>query len=179
MFDSMTNFFTHPIFIISGGISSILFIFFLIPLLVYIWFYLKGIFSFLHRIGFGVTRKKIAIVTEKDDSFKNIKEILTDSKLFRDKNIIHVDKSTQEKALKANILILYWDECSNFFPDIIAKKGENTPLIVYVPPHCKEIDNENMKKINNTMNATLVRFRGRLLSDIFFSLIATKSDKKE
>jgi hypothetical protein len=53
-----------------------------------------------------------------------------------------------------------------------------TALIVYSPQGADKIDQASLKKIDNEPNSVIVNFRGRLLNDIFTSVITTSYDKK-
>jgi hypothetical protein len=57
-------------------------------------------------------------------------------------------------------------------------KKTSTPLIIYSPQGTDKINQDSLEKINNEPNSVIVNFRGRLLNDIFTSVITTSYDKK-
>ena len=57
--------------------------------------------------------------------------------------------------------------------DILQKKKDNTPLIIYAPQDKGKIAPEDLKKINQHRNVVVVNFRGRLINDILVSLMTT------
>jgi hypothetical protein len=74
--------------------------------------------------------------------------------------------------------LVHWGEYKNEIDKIINIKKTSTPLIIYSPQGTDKINQDSLEKINNEPNSVIVNFRGRLLNDIFTSVITTSYDKK-
>jgi len=130
-----------------------------------------GIFPVLYRIGIGLTKRKIALFAEAQ--FTSLRGLLVDSGLFKEKNIIQIDKTSINKAEGFSLFIVYWSEFKDNLDTILQKKKDNTPLIIYAPQDKEKIDQGQLEKINLHRNVIVVNFRGRLINDILVSLITT------
>ncbi len=128
MITEITNFFESPFFSIVGGISTILMIlgFFYIAYLV-----IRGVLPVWYRLGIGLSKSKIAIFSLNE--FSCLKNMLTDSKIFKEKNIIKVNKNDLKKACKLQILLVHWKDFQNEIHDILLLKKDNQSLIIYAP----------------------------------------------
>lgn len=161
-------------------INILKFVFFVSPFIITIYLIFKGVIPVLYRLGIGLSKKNIAIFA-KDQEFNELKRVLLQSKLFNEKNIIQINNSNMEMASESNIFLVYWEDSKDYFDEIRRKKTKDTPLIVYAPysgsSENSNIDKENLCLINNTMNANVVRFKGRLLNDILTSMMTTSYTK--
>lgn len=164
---SIIKFFDSPFFIIMGGLSTVLMIcgFVYTAILV-----LKGVIPVWYRLGMGLSRGKIAIFASEE--FESLKSMMIDSKIFKEKNIIRVNKDDIKKSEKANIFLVHWKDFQHKMTDILAIKKDHTALVVYAPQIEGLIqDQDILDKINSHRNSIIVNFRGRLLNDILTSLI--------
>ena len=157
-------------------VSIIKFTFYVLPCMATIYLFLKGVIPVLYRLGMGLSKKKIAIFAQ-DSEFNELKRLLLQSEIFKEKNIIQITKNNIEAASGLNVFLVYWKDSKEIFDQIKVRKSKDTPLIIYAPPQDPSVDEENMCVINNTMNAILVRFKGRLLNDILVSLMTTSYTK--
>lgn len=165
---AVITFFNHPIFIVLGGLSTLLT---LIAAVYAIYLVVKGIFPVWFRLGMGLSRRKIAVFAE--DEFKGLNSMLVDSGLFQEANVIKIDKGSIKKAEGMTLFLLHWKSFENEIENILAMKGDSTALVVYAPQNEGFIDKAIMEKINQERNSIVVNLRGRLLNDILVSMITT------
>ena len=130
-----------------------------------------GILPVLYRIGLGLTKRKIALFSESE--FTSLRGLLVDSGLFKEKNIVQIDKNSIHKAECFSLFIVYWLEFSDKLDIILQKKKDKTPLVIYAPQDKGKIDQKQLEKINQHRNVIVVNFRGRLINDILVSLMTT------
>ena len=172
MLDCILDFYRHPIFTLLGGSLTIVWLF---VSLYTIFLALTGVLPVLYRLGISLSKKKIAIFAENDD-FNNLKNILIDSRLFKEKNILHIDQKSLGRAESASLLLLHWKYCKNKLKDILQHKKDTQNLIVYAPTEDGRVDSESMKEISEHRNVTVVNFRGRLVNDVLvYMMISWRS----
>jgi hypothetical protein len=162
------QFFNHPFFIILGGLATLSS---LIGVIVIIALVIRGVFPVWFRLGLGLSNRKIAVFAHTE--FDAIKNMLVDSNLFREKNIIRIDKKEIKKAHSFSLLLVHWKPFESEMKDILSLKKDNAALIIYAPQAEGFIDKDMVEKINLERNAIIVNFRGRLLNDILTSMITT------
>ncbi len=172
--DFITNIFNHPFFTIVGGISTTIVIVGFASTGFLAW---KGVISVLYRIGRGLSGRKIAILAEGEE-FGRLKRLITESGIFKEKNIVQVDTKTIDKAEEITLLLVHWNTFKDHMTDVFKHVGHQDSLIVYAPQDEGFIDEENMKKINLKSSAVVVNHRGRLLNDIFSCMATTAYRKK-
>ena len=173
MIVELANFFGSPFFSIVGGISTMVMV---AGFLYTACLLIKGVFPVWYRIGIGLSKRKIAVFATGE--FDALKSMLIDSKIFKDKNIVKINKGELKKAATATIFLVHWSEYKSEIDDVISIKSDNTAMIIYAPQNEGRIDPDVMNKINNQRNSIVVNFRGRLLSDILISMITTCNQKK-
>lgn len=166
--DILQIFFSHPCFNIIGGISTLLAI---SVVFTGIFLAIKGCLPVWYRLGIGLTRTEIAIFAS--SQFENLKGMLIDSKIFREKNLLRINDNDLKKAEGKAIFLVHWKDYQKHLEEILLIKKDSTTLIVYAPQEEGFIDSESMKIINHQRNTIIVNFRGRLLNDIFVSLMTT------
>ncbi|MBI2356134.1 MAG: hypothetical protein HYV13_02940 [Candidatus Doudnabacteria bacterium] len=138
---------------------------------VFLW--ARGILPVLYRLGNGLAKRKIAIFA-KGDNLSSIKSLLADSKLFR-QNIIEVpSKNDLGRAEEASIYLVYWHDWSGEINDILDKKPDRCPMIVYAPYNKGKIPDDQMENLDGKRNTSVTNFRGRLLNDVVTAMITTK-----
>ncbi len=157
--------------IIGYGTTIIVVIAFLVG--IYQW--ITGISPALWRLGRGLAGRKIAVFAEGTD-FSSLKSLLIDSKLFNEKNIVHITNNELRKAEKYSLFLVHWKSVSSHLDTILSQKKDGTALLIYAPQEEGFIQKEDIAKINQHRNVILVNFRGRLLNDIVTSLITTSYD---
>lgn len=141
-----------------------------------LWF--KGILPVLLRLGNGLAKRKIAIFA-KGDNLGSIKSLVLDSKLFREKNIIEIaNKNDLGKADEASAYLMYWHDWADDIADILSKKPDSCPLVVYAPYDKARIPDDQMKNLDGKRNTAVTNFRGRLLNDIVTAMITTGYEEK-
>ena len=161
--------FFNAFFSIAGGIS-ILFI--LIQAFSTAYLYAKGIIPVWIRIGRGLSERKIAIFAE-DKEFTDLRNMLVDSGLFLKKNVVQIEKNSIKKAKNMTLLLVHWDSFGSQIEEILEMKEDHYGLIIYAPQNEGKIDPTRFNKIANERNTIVVNLRGRLLNDIFISMITT------
>lgn len=138
---------------------------------VYLW--VRGILPVLYRLGNGLAKRKIAVFA-KGDHLSSIKSLLEDSKLFRQRIIEVTSKQDLGRAEEASVYLVYWHDWSNEINDILAKKPDKCPMIVYAPYNKGKILNDQMENLDGKRNTSVTNFRGRLLNDVVTAMITTK-----
>lgn len=171
--NTIINFFNHPFFIIVGGISTALII---ISFFYTVFLIFKGILPVWYRLGMGLSKRKIAIFASSE--FKSLKNMLVDSKIFKESNVIQINKNELKKAEKETLFLVHWKEYQEKIEEILTMKKDSTALVVYAPQNEGRINDSEIEKINSHRNTIVVNFRGRLLNDILTSLITTSYEKR-
>lgn len=139
--------------------------------------WIKGILPAVYRLGNGLAKRKIAIFA-KNENFTSLKNLLVDSGLFNEKNICHVSKKEDINSCeKSTVYLVYWKDFSENIDEILIKKKDSCPLIVYSPKNDGLIPQDQVEKIDGHRNTALSNFRGRLLNDIVTALITTSYEK--
>lgn len=171
--EEILNFFNHPFFVIVGGIST--------AIAVVIFFYgiysiFRGIVPVWIRLGKSLHNRKIAIYAEND--FESLKSLLSDSGIFKTKNITQITKDSIAKGEKFTMMLVNYPEFNDVIKSILKHKRDSDSLIVYAPQSEGRIEQKLMDKINENRNSIVVNFRGRLLNDIVTSMITTTYEKE-
>ncbi len=164
----LVDFFSHPFFMIVGGVFSLITV---LGLVGTIYFIVKGILPIWYRFGIAFSRKKIAVFADK--KFNELKNILVDSGIFQENKIIQINKLELKKAKDISFYLIYYWEYKDYIDDIISLKDDSDALIIYSPQENGFIDQDVLKKLNSQRNTIIVNFRGRLLNDIIISMIST------
>ena len=170
MLDCILDFFRHPIFTLLGGFLTVVWLF---ALLYTIYLVIKGVLPVLYRLGISLSKKKIAIFAENDD-FNNLKSVLIDSQLFKEKNILHIDSKSHGRAEAASLLLLHWKSCQGDLSTILHLKKDAQDLIVYAPTEDGRIDTASMNDISKHRNVIVVNFRGRLINDVLVCMMTSR-----
>lgn len=169
----LINFFDSSFFIVVGGVSVII----MIGTFLYsIYLIMQGIIPVWYRLGKGLARRNIAIFAEAEE-FNSLKDMLVDSKLFKPKNIHQIQTNNIKKADNYTVFLVHWSKYKNNINDIVTMKKDSTALVIYSPQNEGMIDSESLNLINSHRNSIIVNFRGRLINDIFVSLITTVYSK--
>src|SRR3989344_6586239 len=170
--NQITNFYNHPLFIIVGGLTVTLGV---IGFLYKIICWIFGITPIIIRLGIALWKRKVAIFGSVE-IFESIKSSLLDSKIFKEKNIVHIKSDNIDKAKDETIFLVDWDTSGDKIEQIFsARKNHQTAIVIYAKP--ASIPQEKMNDIANRANTVVVNFRGRLLNDILTSLITTSYDR--
>lgn len=140
--------------------------------------WVKGIFPALLRLGNGLAKRKIAIFA-KSDSLSSLTNLLVDSGLILEKNVIKITKADDfGKAEQATLLLVYWPEWKEKMTQIRNIKKDGEALVIYAPRSAGLIPENIMSELDTKRNVTVVNFRGRLLNDIVTTMITTGYTKK-
>lgn len=138
----------------------------------------RGLIPALFRLGYGLRRRKIAVVAT-GDSLNNLVGLISDSRLFNSKRIIPTAGQGEIEAIsRASLILINWPDCREYLDDILRLKSEQTALIVYAPHSGGRIENEDMAKLEQRKHVVVCNFRGRLMNDIVTSMITTGYEKK-
>ena len=175
--EQIINFYSHPFFIIFGGLSATLLI---VGILLNIVFWALGIAPLLWRLGYGRWTRQIAIAAN-EAKYAQLKKDLTDSGVFREKNIHPITNQSISDVKDHNLMLVHYQSFTeDEIRTIIANKNSKAGMVFYFPEFSPQdgnsIPNTIRDLISNTPNATLVNFRGRLLNDIVTTLITTSYD---
>lgn len=168
MWQSIVDFFSHSFFIVLGGIMATITAIFV---LYTAYLFTTGLLPVLYRLGINLSKRKIVIFA--DERFGELKKDLTGSKIFRSKNIEKMEKSEIKRIKQFELIIVHYKSSKDILEKLLDKKEHSSALIVYAPPDEGSIDDKTRENINSAQNATIVNFKGRLLSDILASMITT------
>ena len=158
------------VLVIIGVIDTLVLIV-IISYSIFLW--ARGVFPVLYRLGNGLAKRKIAIFA-KGDNVESIKSLLSDSKLFKQNNIIKiVSRDDLGKVEEASAYLVYWPDWANEINEILNKKPDKCPMIVYAPYNKGRISGEQMQHLDSKRNTVVTNFRGRLLNDIVTAMITT------
>lgn len=164
--------FFHILGIIEHGTTILVVIAFLVG--IYQW--IVGIWPALWRLGKGLAGRKIAVFAEATE-FNSLKNLLIDSKLFNERNIVHITNNDLGKAEEYSLFLAHWKNISSRLDDVLSKKRDGTALVIYAPQEEGFIPKEDMAKINQHRNVIVANLRGRLLNDIVTTLITTSYER--
>ena len=138
---------------------------------VFLW--VKGVSPAIVRLGNGLAKRKIALFA-KGDNLSSLRHLLTDSKLFQQKNILDIRKQEDiGRAESATIFLVYWPDWTSEIAEILNTKRDECALIIYAPYDKGRIPDEQMKNLDGKRHTAVTNFRGRLLNDIVASMITT------
>ncbi|HEV3482807.1 MAG TPA: hypothetical protein VGR97_10825 [Candidatus Acidoferrales bacterium] len=138
----------------------------------------RGIAPALLRLGNGLAKRKIALFA-KSDNVASLRNLLTDSKLFRPSNICEISRREDiGRCESATIFLVFWPDWEGDIAEILSKKRDECALIVYMPYDRGRIPDESMRDLDGKRHTTVTNFRGRLLSDIVTSMITTSYEKE-
>jgi len=161
-------FFNHPFFIVVGGIATVIMI---SGFLYTVWVVVSGVFPVWYRLGMGLSKRRVAIFASLE-RFEEIKTLLVDSSIFKEKNIVHITLNTIDKAKGQTIFLVDWETFKDQIDRVFScTKNHQTAVVIYAKPG--SILPEKMNDIANRQNTVVVNFKGRLLNDILTSLITT------
>ncbi len=171
--DSIITFFNHPFFILVGGVTVTLGILgFIYKLICWIF----GITPIVFRLGVALWKRRVAIFGSLE-IFESLRASLTDSKIFKEKNIVHIKLDNIDKAKDETIFLVDWETFGDKIEQVFsARKNHQTAVVIYAKP--ASIPHEKMNDIANRANTVVVNFRGRLLNDILASLVTTSYDRR-
>lgn len=172
-FNQIINFYSHPLFIIVGGLT--------VTLAFYAFIYrlacwTLGISPIVFRLGIALWHRKVAIFAHVE-IFQSLRASLVDSNIFKNKNIIHISSDNIDKAKDETVFLVDWETFGDKIEQIFsARRNHQTAIVIYAKP--ASIPQDKMSDIANRANTVVVNFRGRLLNDILTSLITTSYDRK-
>lgn len=152
-------------------IGSFITLFVVIQFIYTLVIYFKGILTVSLRIGSRLAKRKIAIFSVNE--FNSLESLLVDSKLYKKKNIMRINTSDIGRAEKADLFLVHWKDFKDHIDAILNKKKDQIGLIIYAPQDEGFIDKDTISTLNKHRNVIIVNFRGRLLNDIFTTLIVT------
>jgi hypothetical protein len=109
----------------------------------------------------------------------SLKNLLIDSKLFKEKNIIEISRNADMgRAEAATMYLVFWHDWIDNIDEILRLKPDGCALVIYSPYNQARISEENMTKLDGKRHTAVTNFRGRLLNDIITSMITTSYEKK-
>jgi hypothetical protein len=162
------NFFNNPFFSIVGGLTTLLAV---VCLLYKITCSVLGISPLVFRMGKALWRRKIAIIGN-EQAYSSLKECISDSRIFHDKNIIHILLDNLDKVKEQSLLLVDWESSGDQVDQIFqSRKSHKTAVIIFAK--AGSIPPEKMSEVANKSNTVVVNAKGRLLNDILTSLITT------
>lgn len=172
--EEIAQFFNSPFFSIVRGISTSLIV---ITAIALVYGTIRGFVPVLWRLGKSLNNRKIALYAEA--SANSLKTMLTDSKLFKRKNIDVIGNSEITKGGDYTMMIVYYPDFRKTMAQIISQKKDADSLIIYAPQSEGQIDGETWKSLNEQRNTIIVNMRGRLLNDVLTAMITTNYGKNK
>jgi hypothetical protein len=138
--------------------------------------WLRGTLPTLIRLGNAISTRKIAIFASVNH-LGTLKGLLLDSKLFKEKNLLEISEEDDfGRAERAKLWLIFWPDWKDSIAQILSLHKDNTALIVYAPEGPRSVPDDKLGELNKKRHITLVNARGRLLNDVFTSLITTGHD---
>jgi len=170
---SIVDFFNHPVFIIVGGLTVVLAA---LGIIYRVGCLIFGISPLVFRVGTALWGRKIAVFGT-IDAFTSLNTSLTDSGIFKRKNIVHIPLDNIDKCKDYTIFLVDWETSYASIDQILASRANHhTAVIIFAKP--ATIPTEKMNDIANRSNTIVVNFKGRLSNDILNSLVTTSFDGK-
>jgi len=164
----IVDFFNHPFFILVGGVTVTISIITIIYG-AFCWFF--NISPIVFRLGFALWKRRIAVFSNVEQ-FQSLKCSLIESKIFSEKNIIHIQLDNIEKAKNETVYLVDWATFGESIEKVFETRyNHQTAVIIFAKP--TSIPQDSMSLIANRPNTVVVNFKGRLLNDILTSLITT------
>ena len=71
-----------------------------------------------------------------------------------------------------------WSDFKEDYKQVLSKKTDSDALIVYAPQEEGFIEKEAVNELNRHRNVTITNFRGRLINDVFVSMITSGYENK-
>lgn len=139
---------------------------------------LSGVLPVLIRLGKGLSGRKVSIFAAgaHQDLLRNV---LTDSALFRAKNIVSVQsRADLGRCEETSVFVVYWADWKGDIHDVVHRKKDQTALIIYAPHVDGPIPHELMAELERERNVVVTNFRGRLINDLIVTMIASSYEKK-
>ena len=121
---TIINFFNHPIFIVLGGISTLIT---LVAVLYGIYLFVRGIFPVWFRLGMGLSKRKIAVFAEKE--FDDLRDMLVESGLFQKENVIKIEKQSIKKAQGMTLFLMHWKSFESEIEKILEMKKLDASIV--------------------------------------------------
>jgi hypothetical protein len=170
--NQLAVFYNHPLFIIVGGLTVTLGV---VGFLYKVICWIFGITPIILRLGIALWKRKVAIFGNVE-IFESLKSSLVESKVFKEKNIVHIKADNIDRAKDETIFLVDWETFGEKIEAAFsARKNHQTAVVIFAKP--ASIPQEKMNDIANRANTVVVNFRGRLLNDILTSLITTSYDR--
>lgn len=169
--DSIISFFNHPFFILVWWVSTVVLIWGVLLKIIFRFF---GITPIVVRLWKALWGRNVAIFAS-DTAYNELKDTILDSKIFKKNQIEQIRENGLEKAKKHSLYLVDRSSFADKIYEIYSlRKDEQTAIIIYALP--RAIPEEILKDIANRSNTVIVNAKGRLLNDLFTSLITTKYD---
>ena len=169
MIEKLLDFFNNPFFTIFGGFSTIL-VGLAVLLRALLW--ILGVTPPLIRLGVGLSQRKIAIIAD-DNKQTELKDLLSNSRLFRRSNLITIRSNNIESAKHCTIYVVDWDSFSTNIHDVIRTRlSDQVPIIILAKP--RAIPHETMNSISDKPNIIVTNSKGRLVNDVISGIISSR-----
>ncbi len=165
---AIVDFFNHPFFITVGGLTTTVFVVGIFYKLITMFL---GVSPIVFRLGLALWKREVAIFASLE-VYESLKSSLIDSKIFQERNIVHIKIDNIDKAKNKTIFLIDWKSFGDQIDSVFSSRhSDQTAIVIYAKP--QSIPHDKMNDIANRPNTVVVNFRGRLLNDILTSLITT------
>lgn len=137
-----------------------------------------GVLPTLIRLGKGLSRRKVSIFAAGAE-LASIQNHLTDSRLFKQKNILSVQSLSEiSRAEDCSVFVVYWNQWKDNLDSILKIKKDRTALLIYAPQIDGFIPKDDMAKLETHRNVIVTNFRGRLMNDLVVTMISSGYEKR-
>ncbi len=174
MTQAVIDFFSHDIFIVMGGICSIIFV---IGLITVVWQCFSGLLPVLWRLGRSLSDRTIAFYVQGEIK-EDIRLLLEDSGVFKKENIQVILPSAAESGDKHSLHLVHYSSCGPRLVEILKNVKSSHALVIYAPQNEGAIPSKDLEEINKKRNVVVVNFKGRLLNDLVSAMITTSFPAK-
>lgn len=168
------DFFSNGFFTVMGGVSSILFMF---SIIIVVLQCVKGLFPVLWRLGRALNGRTIAFYVQ-DETGGDIRSLLEDSGVFKKKRIKVIVPSAADSGDKYSLHLVHYSSCRSCLADILKNVKSSHALVIYAPQNEGTIPQKDLEEINKKRNVFVVNFKGRLLNDLVSAMITTSFPAK-
>ncbi|MCA9358784.1 hypothetical protein KC926_01105 [Candidatus Kaiserbacteria bacterium] len=169
LFTSLWNLIDGTVYLI-GWVTAFLVLCSIVAAII-AWF--LGILRPLYRLGLGLSRKRITIIANSEDS-ESLTNLIRNSKIFSDSRIRRICSREDAEDIRISDVVLYKYSGSPFtLREVLEKKDPNASIVVYAKP--MEIkDPADWLLMDEFRNVSVCNLKGRLLNDLLTLMMTTK-----
>ena len=128
----------------------------------------------LWRLGLGLARKKIVIVSSHNEC-SSLTNLISESKIFDSKNVNEVcSREDSEDIKKADVVLFRYSGSPFTLEDVLSKKSDTAAVVIYARPGEIPKDSPDWDLMDEHRNISICNLKGRLLNDLLTLMMTTK-----